>query len=244
MPAHASPAALARARSAMGTLPSLRKITKRDILAKIPDGYPPRTPQAEKQQKSSASKEIVTNRQFDGAPVFGRAAVVAAAAAGRDILPVGTTLRVYWEGNDEWFETKILGHRAQLSNGQVVDGEVLDGFLTFKHLCAYDGGELEHDLGQMEYEIILLLPMEHLGQSAAGEPEQQQQQQQPSQSHGAGLHDSSRPCNTSDDQENAMQYAHNVPDVVGDRSFGAKGVPMRPKRRPIRPAEEERAMRI
>ena len=82
--------------------------------------------------------------QFEGAPVTGCAALVAAAAAGRTIVPLGSTLKVYWAGSDEWFNTKIIGHRAALKKGR----------LAFKHQCEYDGGFLEHDLGVVDYEII------------------------------------------------------------------------------------------
>lgn len=62
---------------------------------------------------------------FEGAPVHGRAAIVAAAAAHREVVPVGSLIRVYWAGSDEEFDTKVLGHRAQL----------VDGSLCFKHQC-------------------------------------------------------------------------------------------------------------
>lgn len=66
-----------------------------------------------------------TDLPFNGAPVHGRAATVAAAAAQRDIVPAGSVIRVYWAGSEEWYDTKILGHRAQL----------IDGNLCFKHEC-------------------------------------------------------------------------------------------------------------
>ena len=80
----------------------------------------------------------------EGAPVYGRAVVVAAAAANREIVPVGSTLTVYWEGSDEWFDTRVLGHRAQL----------IDGQLFFKHQCEYDGGAIEHDLGITDFHVM------------------------------------------------------------------------------------------
>ena len=148
-----SPNALSRARSALSIMTSPKPgLRSRGKVGKVPDGYPPNTPLSERKEQAAISIE-----QFEGAPVTGRAAVVAAAAADREILPVGTTLRVYWAGSDEWYETRVLGHRAQLVNGQLLDGQLLDGFLTFKHQCDYDGGAIEHDLGQQDYEVINLV---------------------------------------------------------------------------------------
>ena len=71
---------------------------------------------------------------------------MAAAAAQRVLLKEGTRLSVYWPGSEEWFETRVLGHRA------TVDPE--SGLLTFKHQCLYEGGNIEHDLGKTEYELV------------------------------------------------------------------------------------------
>lgn len=154
--------ALGRARSAIhkksyGDV-GLRKGKK----AALPEGLPPRSPLAQKQDANisdAAESAESVHDQFDSTPVYGRAAVIAAAAADRDILPVDTKLRVYWSGQDEWFETKVLGHRAQVINDQVIDGEKVHGFLNFKHQCEYDGGFIEHDLAKEEYEVIDLVPM-------------------------------------------------------------------------------------
>jgi len=125
----ASPAALERARSSNHNVALRPGLSVRAPLGPVPDGYPPSS-------LAVAPKSVVVER-YEGAPVCGRAAIVAATAAGREILPVGTSLEVYWEGCDEWFQTQVLGHTAQLSEGSLV----------FKHQCEYDGGLVEHDLG-------------------------------------------------------------------------------------------------
>ena len=149
-----SPDALSRARAAISSRPDATPkpgLRNRGKVGKVPDGLPPNTPLSERKEQAAVSVD-----NFEGAPVTGRAAVIAAAAAGRKILPVGTSLRVYWAGSDEWYDTKVLGHRAQLVNEQLLDGQLIDGFLTFKHQCEYDGGTIEHDFGQQEYEVINL----------------------------------------------------------------------------------------
>ena len=129
----ASPHAMARARSPFGKLVNSSPRNK-----SLPDGMPPPTPAGER-------LNMRAGEQFEGAPVHGRAALVAAAAADRQIVPLDSTLKVYWEGSEEWFTTKILGHRAQLVDGQ----------LCFKHQCEYDGGYIEHDLGVTPFEVIM-----------------------------------------------------------------------------------------
>lgn len=158
-----STSALGRARSA------IHKKSYGDVglikgkKAPLPEGLPPRSPLVDKTQDANipytAESAESVHDQFDSTPVYGRAAVIAAAAADRDILPVDTKLRVYWSGQDEWFETKVLGHRAQVINDQVINGEKVHGFLNFKHQCEYDGGFIEHDLANEEYEVIDLVPM-------------------------------------------------------------------------------------
>jgi len=127
----ASPAALERARSSVHNLALRPGLSVRAPLGPVPAGYPPDSPTA----ASKSTVDMVD--RYEGAPVCGRAAIVAATAAGREILPVGTKLDVYWEGCEEWFSTQVLGHTAQLK----------EGHLVFKHQCEYEGGHVEHDLG-------------------------------------------------------------------------------------------------
>ena len=203
-----SPAALARARSALGHLPQIRKGSK---LGKLPPGYPPRSPMAEKKRQA---QEVVVDARHEGAAVYGRAAIVAAAAAERDILPLGTTLRIWWEGSDDWFQSKVVGHRAQLTNGKFVDGEVLDGVLIFKHLCEYEGGELEHDLGHMEYEIIQLARSETQEDEAKNDVQLGRKRRQV---YGNNFESMTRMMRQESihDHENALEYARNVPILNG-----------------------------
>ena len=81
------------------------------------------TPKTPTPQKNAMRAVDTPSKNYDGAPVYGRAAQIAATAAGRDLIPTGTTLQVYWAGSDTWFDTQVLGHRAQLIEGQ----------LCFKH---------------------------------------------------------------------------------------------------------------
>ena len=78
------------------------------------------------------------------APMPRSASAQAATAAGREILEEGTKLSVYWPGSDEWFATCILGHRATIE----------EGVLVFKHRCEYPGGFIEHDLGEVDFELL------------------------------------------------------------------------------------------
>lgn len=102
--------------------------------------------------------------------------------------------QVYWEGCDEWFDTKVLGHRAVL----------IDGKLNFKHMCEYDGGYMEHDLGVCDFEVLERATAEALPPTPAGEG-------------GYSLNYSPESQPKSDvaspaaDQENAPAYAPNVP---------------------------------
>lgn len=105
-------------------------------------GYPPALHSPVSPRRTLVVDPLVN--AVEGAPVFGRAVIVAAAAANREIVPVGSTLTVYWEGSDEWFDTRVLSHRAQL----------IDGQLFFKHQCEYDGGAIEHDLGLTDFHVM------------------------------------------------------------------------------------------
>lgn len=146
----ASPRALARARRAAGTLAltgnspfkqrNLMRARARAV-SRIPAGLPPALKETKSDLEAGEPQPPPTE---EGAPVHGRAALVAAAAAQRDILPINTTLKVYWNGSHAWFDTKVLGHRARL----------VSGTLHFKHLCEYEGGAVEHDLALIEHEIL------------------------------------------------------------------------------------------
>ena len=141
MPSTSSnPFALARARGHLAT-------SKRHASSETPKGMPPsgliQNLDAVEMPESPRGAEPSSAEVFEGSMVRGRAAVVAASAANREILPVGSTLSVYWEGSDDWYDTTVLGHKAQL----------VEGSLAFKHECEYDGGAIDHDLGHTEYEI-------------------------------------------------------------------------------------------
>ena len=79
--------------------------------------------------------------------VSGRDAAEAAAAAGQQCLPVGTTLEVYWTGSDEYYKCKVIGHRAHPALDAATPGQ-------FMHRCEYDDGIVEHDLSTTDYEVI------------------------------------------------------------------------------------------
>lgn len=79
--------------------------------------------------------------------VSGQNAAEAAAAAGQQCLPVGTTLEVYWTGSDEYYKCKVIGHRAHPAPDAATPGQ-------FMHRCEYDDGIVEHDLSTTDYEVI------------------------------------------------------------------------------------------
>lgn len=137
-------------------MPTLRAGAKN--LGQVPDGYPPKTPTPQKGRMRAVD---TPSKQYNGAPVHGRAAQVAAKAAKRDLIPVGSSIKVYWAGSDTWFETTIIGHRAQLWEEQ----------LRFRHRCDYDGGEVEHDLGETAYEVIELTESEFVPPTPYHNPE-------------------------------------------------------------------------
>jgi hypothetical protein len=82
------------------------------------------------------------------APVHGRAAAVAAAAAKREMLPLLATISVFWDDTHEWRQTTILGYRAQLVSGS----------LAFRHVCEYSSGPVEHDLGRVPFKMMKSAP--------------------------------------------------------------------------------------
>ena len=81
----------------------------------------------------------------------GPAAVRAAAAAGRERFPIGTTLFVYWEGLDEWYATKVVGYSIGHSGAGLSGTE---GAPTFQHRCEYDGCTVKtHDLSELDFQV-------------------------------------------------------------------------------------------
>ena len=67
------------------------------------------------------------------------------AAPDWEALPSGTRLRVWWEGSQEYFECTIL-------NWRVAIGE--DGTLFYTHRCMYENGVFDHDLANVDFEVI------------------------------------------------------------------------------------------
>lgn len=60
------------------------------------------------------------------------------------VVPLGTMLKVYWPGHDEWYSTSVVGYRAAVTGLQ----------LKFVHQCEYPSGPIEHDLGEVQFEIV------------------------------------------------------------------------------------------
>lgn len=89
-----------------------------------------------------ASDASTLDQEAEGV-LTGSAAIDAATAAGFKVLQVDTEVSVYWEGCDEWFETRVLGHAASTA----------DGKLKFVHRCEYPGGTMEHDLSEVDYAL-------------------------------------------------------------------------------------------
>ena len=63
-----------------------------------------------------------------------------------DGFPRGTRLLVWWNGHDTAFECTVKGARAVANEH--------DGQYTCLYRCAYEGGEVEHDLSSSRYEIV------------------------------------------------------------------------------------------
>ena len=60
-------------------------------------------------------------------------------------LPSGTSIRIYWDSADEYYDCKILDWRV---------GHKEDGTITYTHRCQYSGGVIEHDLSSTEFEVV------------------------------------------------------------------------------------------
>jgi len=60
------------------------------------------------------------------------------------VIPTGTVIKVHWPGNDEWYSTSVVGHRAAISGAE----------LKFVHQCEYLSGLVEHDLGEVQFQIV------------------------------------------------------------------------------------------
>ena len=65
---------------------------------------------------------------------------------GWDLLPSGTVLRVWWAGNEDYFECTILDWSVD------IDAET--GKVRYMHRCDYDGGVFVHDLSDVQYEVV------------------------------------------------------------------------------------------
>ena len=79
----------------------------------------------------------------------GDEARLAAVKAGRDIVPIGAKLLLYWPGSDDWFEAEVTGYCALVEDGFV---------MQFKHRCEYEMGCFFHDLLDMEYKALDMPP--------------------------------------------------------------------------------------
>ena len=71
------------------------------------------------------------------------------------VVPVGSTLWVYWSGADDWYKARVIAHQAIFDQ----DGTTA---LHFHHKLEYDNGACSHDLGTTDYEVIELAPQPEL----------------------------------------------------------------------------------
>lgn len=67
------------------------------------------------------------------------------AAPDWEALPVGTVIRVWWEGNNEAFECTILDWHVAVG---------ADGHFFYTHRCEYESGTFDHDLSSCAFEVI------------------------------------------------------------------------------------------
>lgn len=107
-----------------------------------------RARRATQEALSPTKKKSVHFERFEpssGKTVQGAAAVEAAEVVGREVVPIGSVLSVYWPGSDESYEATVVAYRA------IYEG---DEPVSFKHKCEYEMGCFCHDLSEVSYTKI------------------------------------------------------------------------------------------